>query len=162
MKNSYRSMRGKAIDLQKLMAQQDKNISVGNTKSNARGDQLGRGGRVIKSADEIANEHYNKNNPKAVVQASIKIDEPEQKAKVQKKVVEKPQEDDWSEPVTTPEVKSEPVKEETEEEDPWVETKDGDFVRKSELQGDNKNERVSKPKTSRKQSTNKPAQRKDS
>ena len=77
-------------------------------------------------------------------------------------MVEKPQEDDWSEPVTTPEVKSEPVKEETEEEDPWVETKDGDFVRKSELQGDNNNERVSKPKTSRKQSTNKPAQRKDS
>lgn len=161
MKNSYRSMRGKAIDLQKLMAQQDKNISVGNTKSNARGDQLGRGGRVIKSADDIANEHYNKNNPKAVVQASIKIDEPEQKAKVQKKVVEKPQEDDWEEPVTTPEVKSEPVKE-TEEEDPWVETKDGDFVRQSELQGDNNNERVSKPKTSRKQSTNKSAQRKDS
>jgi hypothetical protein len=161
MKNSYRSMRGKAIDLQKLMAQQDKNISVGNTKSNARGDQLGRGGRVIKSADDIANEHYNKNNPKAVVQASIKIDEPEQKAKVQKKVVEKPQEDDWEEPVTTPEVKSEPVKE-TEEEDPWVETKDGDFVRQSELQGDNNNERVSKPKTSRKQSTNKSAQRKGS
>ncbi len=154
-------MRGKAIDLQKLMAQQDKNISVGNTKSNARGDQLGRGGRVIKSADDIANEHYNKNNPKAVVQASIKIDEPEQKAKVQKKVVEKPQEDDWEEPVTTPEVKSEPVKE-TEEEDPWVETKDGDFVRQSELQGDNNNERVSKPKTSRKQSTNKSAQRKGS
>ncbi len=161
MKNSYRSMRGKAIDLQKLMAQQDKNISVGNTKSNARGDQLGRGGRVIKSADDIANEHYNKNNPKAVVQASIKIDEPEQKAKVQKKVVEKPQEDDWEEPVTTPEVKSEPVKE-TVEEDPWVETKDGDFVRQSELQGDNNNERVSKPKTSRKQSTNKSAQRKGS
>ena len=55
------------------MAQQDKNISVGNTKSNARGDQLGRGGRVVKSADEIANEHYNKNNPKTQKEESAAL-----------------------------------------------------------------------------------------
>lgn len=161
MKNSYRSMRGKPIDLQKLMSQQDQNISVGNTKSNARGDQLGRGGRVIKSADDIARDHYNKNNPKAVVQASIKIDEPAENV-AKKQVAEKQETDDWVEPMATPEVKTEPVKEETEEEDPWVETEEGDFVRQSELQGDNNNERVSKPKTSRKQSTNKSAKHKDS
>ena len=36
--------------------------------------KLGRGGRVIKSADEIAREHYNQNNPRAVVKSSIKVD----------------------------------------------------------------------------------------
>ena len=34
---------------------------------------LGRGGRVVKSADEIAREHYNVNNP-AVVKSTIKVD----------------------------------------------------------------------------------------
>ena len=59
MKN-YKSMRGVNIDLAKLMAKADKSISVGNTQTNARGDQLGRGGRVIKSADEIARDHTGK------------------------------------------------------------------------------------------------------
>ena len=73
MKN-YKSMRGVSLDLSKLMAKAEKSISVGNTNTNARGDQLGRGGRVIKSADEIAREHYNQNNPRAVVKSSIKVD----------------------------------------------------------------------------------------
>ena len=59
-----KSMRGINIDLGKLMARQEKNITVGNTKSNARGDQLGKGGRIVKSADELAREHYNRNDPK--------------------------------------------------------------------------------------------------
>ena len=44
----YKSMRGASVDLAKLMAKAEKTISVGNTQSNARGDQLGRGGRVVK------------------------------------------------------------------------------------------------------------------
>ena len=68
----YKSMRGVNIDLAKLMAKAEKSIAVGNTQTNARGDQLGRGGRVIKSADEIARDHYNANNP--VVKSSIKVD----------------------------------------------------------------------------------------
>jgi len=151
-----RSMRGEEIDLGKLMARQEKNITVGNTKSNARGDQLGEGGRIIKSADEIAREHYNRNDPKAVVQGGIKADDtPEINSK--KDIV-----DDWEEPVeekSTPKTQAEnkafapdsrenpPTVEEEEEEDPWVEDKQGNFVRQSELQGGN-NESVSKPKTS--------------
>lgn len=131
----HRSMRGESIDLGKLMARQEKNITVGNTKSNARGDQLGEGGRIIKNADDIAREHYNRNDPKAVVQGGIKADDtPEIKSTA-------PIEDDWEEPVS----KSEPeiTVEASEEEDPWVEDKAGNFVRQSELQGDN-SESVSK------------------
>ena len=51
MKN-YKSMRGVSLDLAKLMAKSEKEIAVGNTATNARGDQLGRGGRVVKSADQ--------------------------------------------------------------------------------------------------------------
>jgi hypothetical protein len=157
------SMRGAEIDLGKLMARQEKNITVGNTKSNARGDQLGEGGKIVKSADELAREHYNRNDPKAVVQGGIKADDtPEINTK---KVVV----DDWEEPLSEAEAKDKPTPktqaenkafspdsrenppeaEADEEEDPWVEDKQGNFVRQSELQGDN-NESVSKSKKGKK------------
>ena len=98
MKN-YKSMRGANIDVAKLMLQQEKNISVGNTRSNARGDQLGRGGRVVKGADEIAREHYNKNNPRAVKQTSIKLDDADVKRQIEEaKNKPDPIMDDWKEP----------------------------------------------------------------
>ena len=139
MKN-YKSMRGVNIDLAKLMAKADKSISVGNTQTNARGDQLGRGGRVIKSADEIARDHYNANNPKAVVKSSIKVDNTlDASSKKENQEPVKQEVDDWEEPEvkvkeevkveTKEEAKTESVKETTD--DPWVEDEDGNFVRKS-------------------------------
>ena len=146
MKN-YKSMRGVSLDLSKLMAKAEKSITVGNTKTNARGDQLGRGGRVIKSADEIAREHYNQNNPRAVVKSSIKVDNVLDTGKPETK---KQTEDDWVEPKDVPQTMSETeeyanagitkeqaeVKVETKstkkkEDDPWVEDAEGNFVRKS-------------------------------
>ena len=172
-----KSMRGVEVDLAKLMARQEKNITVGNTNSNARGDQLGRGGRIVKSADELAREHYNRNDPKAVVHGGIKADEEIPNVKVQE--VEKPK-DDWVEPTPTPTPAAVPVPKPAEatpeppkptpppkpapkpveqapkpavsqEEDPWVEDEDGNFVRQSELNQQEQNERVSKP-TTKKQS----------
>lgn len=151
-----KSMRGVSVDLGKLMAQQEKNIAVGNTKSNARGDQLGRAGRVIKSADEISREHYNRNNPRAVKQTSIKVDD-DIKAQIEAAQENKGQvKDDWDEPVPTPEATqevadimeaAEAAVEDSVEEDEWVEDAEGNFVRKSELEDDKP---VSKSKTSRK------------
>ena len=150
MKN-YKSMRGVSLDLSKLMAKAEKSISVGNTNTNARGDQLGRGGRVIKSADEIAREHYNQNNPRAVVKSSIKVDNVLDAGKPVQQT--KQTEDDWVEPKRTPQTMSEAEeyanagitkeqaeakvetkstkKKEDKENDPWVEDEEGNFVRKS-------------------------------
>ena len=153
MKN-YRSNRGVPIDLGKLMSQQEKNIAIGNTKSNARGDQLGRGGRVVKGADEIAREHYNKNNPRAVKQTTIKVDDTDVKRKIEEaKSNPDPIIDDWQEPVHEAPIQEEPVQEEKPvvEEDEWVEDAEGNFVRKSELEEAN-NEPVSKSKSKRSKS----------
>ena len=130
MKN-YKSMRGANIDVAKLMLQQEKNISVGNTRSNARGDQLGRGGRVVKGADEIAREHYNKNHPRAVKQTSIKLDDADVKRQIEEaKNKPDPIMDDWKEPepeeVQVKEEKAEPKEE-------WVEDEEGNFVKASEV-----------------------------
>lgn len=157
MKNP-KSMRGVSVDLGKLMSQQETNIAVGNTKSNARGDKLGRGGRVVKGASEIAREHYNKNNPRAVMQTSIKVDDEEVKKQIEEaKANPDPVVDDWEEPTATETAKQEianimeaaeaAVEESVdEEEDEWVEDADGNFVKKSELEND---EPVSTPKKSR-------------
>jgi len=157
MKNP-KSMRGVSVDLGKLMSQQETNIAVGNTKSNARGDKLGRGGRVVKGASEIAREHYNKNNPRAVMQTSIKVDDEEVKKQIEEaKANPNPVVDDWEEPTPTETAKQEiadimeaaeaAVEESVdEEEDEWVEDADGNFVKKSELEND---EPVSTPKKSR-------------
>jgi hypothetical protein len=153
MKN-YRSNRGVPIDLGKLMSQQEKNIAIGNTKSNARGDQLGRGGRVVKGADEIAREHYNKNNPRAVKQTTIKVDDTDVKRKIEEaKSNPDPIIDDWQDPVQEAPIQEEPVQEEKPvvEEDEWVEDAEGNFVRKSELEEAN-NESVSKSKSKRSKS----------
>ena len=154
-----KSMRGVSVDLGKLMAQQEKNISVGNTKSNARGDLLGRAGRVVRSADELAREHYNRNNPNAVKQTTLKVDGFDMDQKLEEARAEAktaPAQDDWEEPVMSQEATqevadimeaAEAAVENSVEEDEWVEDADGNFVRKSELENDKP---VSKSKTSRK------------
>lgn len=118
---TYRSSRGTPIDLDALRMKQETNISVGNTRTNARGDVLGKGGKIEKSVDQVAREHYNKNNPRAVKKASIKIDEEKLSPKK-----EEPVRDDWVEPEAN--VEEEPVIEEPQDE--WIEDEDGNFVKK--------------------------------
>ncbi len=151
---AHKSMRGVPVDLAKLMARQEKNITVGNTKTNARGDQLGKGGRIVKSADELAREHYNRNDPKAVIQGGIKADaDTPEIAKTRIEEVEKPIETQKETPKKTPKKtpketpKPKDKKPHIQEiDDPWVEDADGNFVRQSELQQE-QNERVSKSTT---------------
>ncbi len=165
----YRSMRGAKIDLAKLLARQERNITVDNTKSDTRGDQLREGGKVVKSADELAREHYNRNDPKAVVQGGIKADDtPEINPKktevdnLEESLSESPYQEKPT-PKTQAENKAfapdsrenPPEIEEEEEEDPWVEDKQGNFVRQSELNQQEQNERVSKPKAKQQPKANK-------
>jgi hypothetical protein len=49
----YRSMQGKEVDMHKLMMQNETTVAVGNIKVNARGDELGPGGKIIKKREEV-------------------------------------------------------------------------------------------------------------
>ena len=123
----YRSSRGTPIDLDALRMKQETSISVGNTKTNARGDYLGTGGKIEKSADDIAREHYNKNNPRAVKKTSIKVDD--EKPSTKNTTVE----DDLVETTADhSENSDDEIKEETVEVDgeEWLEDDDGNFVKK--------------------------------
>lgn len=65
---AYKSMRGKLIDMGKLMGSHELTPAVGNMRVNARGDQLGTGGKIVKKREEIVAEYY-QTNPKARVQS---------------------------------------------------------------------------------------------
>jgi hypothetical protein len=54
----HRSNRGKIIDFQTLIAQQGDEPAVGNMPVNARGDVIGKGGKVVQKAEDRARDHY--------------------------------------------------------------------------------------------------------
>lgn len=55
-RNVYRTMQGKEIDMHKLAMQNEMAIAVGNARVNARGDELGPGGRIIRKREDIIRE----------------------------------------------------------------------------------------------------------
>lgn len=61
----YTSVRGKEIDMEKLSIRHEKTPAVGNAKVNARGDELGPGGKIKRTREEVMAEYY-ANNPNAL------------------------------------------------------------------------------------------------
>ena len=54
----YRTMQGKEIDLDKLRMKNEMTLAVGNVRMNARGDELGPGGKIIRKREDIMSEYH--------------------------------------------------------------------------------------------------------
>ena len=65
MGRTYTSLRGKEIDMEKLALRHETIPAVGNLKVNARGDELGEGGKIVRTREEILADYY-KANPRAI------------------------------------------------------------------------------------------------
>ena len=52
-RQTYRSMQGKEVDMHKLVMQNEMTVAVGNVKVNARGDELGPGGKIIRKREDV-------------------------------------------------------------------------------------------------------------
>jgi len=118
----YRSMQGKQIDMDMLRKKNELTPAVGNARVNARGDELGPGGQIVRKREDIIKEYY-KENPNAVAEQ-----EPVSRAK-QQEVVEEP------EPEMQKSVKSKPktrAQSKLESSEDWMEDDDGNFIPKSE------------------------------
>lgn len=67
----YRSMQGKEVDMHKLVMQNEMTVAVGNIKVNARGDELGPGGKIIRKREDVLGAAVNaapaQNNVRRVV-----------------------------------------------------------------------------------------------
>lgn len=61
----YTSMQGKEIDMDKLSLRNELTPAIGNMKVNARGDELGAGGQIVRTREQILQDYY-KNNPRAI------------------------------------------------------------------------------------------------
>jgi len=54
----YRTMQGKEIDLDKLRIKNETTLAVGNVRMNARGDELGPNGKIIRKREESSTEYH--------------------------------------------------------------------------------------------------------
>lgn len=74
MAKLYRSVRGKIVDIEKLRQANEGVTAVtgGSQHVNSRGDELGPGGRIIRTREEVI-KSYNKNNPNAVEESPSEL-----------------------------------------------------------------------------------------
>lgn len=72
MARIYRTAQGRQVDMERLRLQNEMTPAVGNMKVNARGDQLGPGGKVVQTREEMLDQYYkNTAKKKANVADSI-------------------------------------------------------------------------------------------
>jgi len=58
IKSAYRTMQGKEIDLDKLRNRNELTLAVGNARVNARGDEIGPGGKIIRKREDVMKDYY--------------------------------------------------------------------------------------------------------
>ena len=125
-RKQYRTMQGKAIDMDLLRQRNELTPAVGNVRVNARGDELGPGGKIIKKREEVLRDYYEDN--------------------VAPTEFETPTAEPITEPIVEPELREEAKVEETKKtssvkvkpgktkaeskEDDWIEDADGNFVKR--------------------------------
>ena len=57
-RKQYKTMQGKDIDMDLLRQRNELTPAVGNVRVNARGDELGPGGKIIKKREEVLRDYY--------------------------------------------------------------------------------------------------------
>ena len=58
---TFTSMRGEQVDMEKLNLRHETIPAVGNAKYNARGDEIGAGGKIVRTKEQILQDYYAKN-----------------------------------------------------------------------------------------------------
>lgn len=111
-------MNGRTVDMDLLRQKNELTPAVGNARVNARGDELGPGGKIIKKREDVLADFY-RDHPNKVEDESPVVKKQEQ-------------------PVETTPVKKASTKvqkesvQESVQDDEWIEDENGDFVKKGE------------------------------
>jgi len=128
-------MRGKVVDMDMLQQRNELTPAVGNARVNARGDELGPGGKIIRKKEDIMKEYYENSNrvPDEPMTRStdktVKEEETSETVKAnkttraQKKVAEQ----------KTGIAEDPKMAEEFGDNEEWVEDANGNFVPKGEM-----------------------------
>lgn len=75
MKKLYKSALGRTVDIDTLRLSNEEAIAVGNMRVNARGDELGPGGEVVRTRNEVMSEYYKLNTPTVGATEKTTVDE---------------------------------------------------------------------------------------
>jgi hypothetical protein len=62
----YRTAKGREVDMDALLEKNQTMPAVGNVRMNARGDELGAGGKIVKKREDSINAYY-QNNPNTMM-----------------------------------------------------------------------------------------------
>ena len=115
----YQTMQGKQVDMDLLRKKNELTPAVGNAKVNARGDELGPGGNIIKKHEDVVRDYYAGNQP-------VPDEEPAPRATSATESM--PDE----EPVRTTKASKASKKVVESTQDDWIEDEDGNFVKRGE------------------------------
>lgn len=74
--SKHLTSKGKVIDMESIIAQQGDAPAIGNMSVNGKGDLIGPGGQIIKTADQRARDHYKNVDGSEAEQVSIKNAQP--------------------------------------------------------------------------------------
>jgi|AntDeeMinimDraft_6_1070357.scaffolds.fasta_scaffold03172_2 hypothetical protein len=125
-RKTYRTAQGKQIDMDMLRKKNELTPAVGNAKVNARGDELGTGGKIVRRREDIVNEYYkntnfvpNESTPKKAAPSAATEEKTAKKTTSKKKITAKTKEPEGEIPSAS-------------EEAEWEENEAGDFVKKGE------------------------------
>ncbi len=100
-KRVYKTANGKTINIDAIMAQHEDSIAVGNMRVNARGDELGPGGKIERTREKVMADYYKLNTPVASDYVPMPRETPKRDMI-----------DDWVEPAPTKQEIEQPVVEE--------------------------------------------------
>jgi hypothetical protein len=63
MSNIRTSVKGREIDMERLITKNETTPAVGNLKVNARGDEIGPGGKIVKTREQVIQDYYRNQRP---------------------------------------------------------------------------------------------------
>jgi hypothetical protein len=130
-RKTYRSMQGKEIDMDLLRKKNELTPAVGNARVNARGDELGPGGKIIKKREDVVKEYYNSRPVEQVkdrpIENTVVEAEPAKKAPAKKATTRAQQKVEQAAEPTAAE-----LAEFDSMDDEWIEDADGNFIKKGE------------------------------
>ena len=114
-KKTYQTFQGKQIDMDTLRQRNELTPAVGNARVNARGDELGPGGKIVRKREDVLEDYYRDTPNQVPDEAPVAAGESEVEHKAD----------------AVEEEIAEAVQEEKDDAD-WVEDDDGNFVKKGE------------------------------
>jgi hypothetical protein len=94
-KRVYTTANGKRINIDAIVAQNEESIAIGNMRVNARGDELGPGGRIERTREKVMADYYKLNTPVATDRMPVPREEPKRDLV-----------DDWIEPAASKEAET--------------------------------------------------------